>query len=193
MKINNKIKDVSIIAILCSIIALANFYFGYISCLFNMKFSSIAITPNIAKAIEIQNFVESLDYKHSYVSIEHFDNKYLLAPNFTSEDIKRFDYLTIKLAESDIVDDSVIIGFDYKDTKNKRHSKKRIEKAIERRLKKVDSVISVKSSVKYENNEMYINVDVDISRNNKRNIENIISKLVPVDKKHKTINVNYIQ
>ena len=67
------------------------------------------------------------------------------------------------------------------------------EKTIERRLKKLDKVMSSKASVKYENDEMFITVDVDVFRPNKRNIEEIISRLVPVDKKHKTINVNYIK
>ncbi len=136
MNFNNTIKNISKIALIYIIVALVTFWLGYICCLFNTTFISIAVTPNITKAIEIQNFVEKLDYKHSYVSIEHFDNKYLLSPNFTSDEVKLFDYLTIKLAESDIVDDSVIIGCDYKYTKNKKLAKKRIEKAIERRLKK---------------------------------------------------------
>ena len=193
MNFNNTIKNISKIALIYIIVALVTFWLGYICCLFNTTFISIAVTPNITKAIEIQNFVEKLDYKHSYVSIEHFDNKYLLSPNFTSDEVKLFDYLTIKLAESDIVDDSVIIGCDYKYTKNKKLAKKRIEKAIERRLKKVDLVMSAKAYVKYKNDEMFITVDVDVFRPNKRNIEEIISRLVPVDKKHKTINVNYIQ
>ena len=193
MNFNNTIKNASKIALIYIIVALITFWLGYVYCLFNTTFSSIAVTQNITKAIEIQNFIEKLDYKHSDVSIGHFDNKYLLTPNFTSDEIKLFDYITIKLAESDIVDDTVIIGFDYKYTKNKKLAKKRIEKAIERRLKKVDSVMSVKSSVKYEGNEMYITVNVDIFRNDKSNIENIISRLVPADKNHKTIHVNYIQ
>ena len=192
MKFNDIIKKISGVASYI-IVAIASFGFGYICCLFNTTFTSVAITPNITKAIEIQNFVEKLDYKHSDVSIGHIDNKYILTPNFSSDEVKLFDSLTIMLAESDIADDSVIIGFNYKYTKNKRLAKKRIEKAIERRLKKVDKVMSAKASVKHENDEMFITVDVDVFRPNKRNIEEIISRLVPVDKKHKTINVNYIK
>lgn len=188
MKIKNAFRVSSYI-----IIALVTFCLGYIYCLFNTTFTSIAMTPNITKAIEIQNFVENLDYKHSYVSIGHVDNKYILTPNFSSDEIKLFDDLTIMLAESDIVDDSVIIGFNYKYTNNKKLATKRIEKSIERRLKKVDSVMSVKASVKHENDEMFITVDVNVFESNKGKIEKIISRLVPVDKEHKTINVNYLK
>ena len=96
------------------------------------------------------------------------------------------------LAESDIADDSVIIGFNYKYTKNKKLAKKRIEKSIERRLEKVKSVMFAKAAVKIENNEMCITVDLSVFKSHKNNIEQIISRLVPVDKKHKTVNVKYI-
>ena len=96
------------------------------------------------------------------------------------------------LAESDIADDSVIIGFNYKYTKNKKLAKKRIEKSIERRLEKVKSVMFTKAAVKIENNEMCITVDLSVFKSHKNNIEQIISRLVPVDKKHKTVNVKYI-
>ena len=92
MKFNDIIKKVLGVASYI-IVALANFGFGYICCLFNTTFTSVAITPNITKAIEIQNFVEKLDYKHSYVSIGHIDNKYILTPNFSSDEVKLFDSL----------------------------------------------------------------------------------------------------
>ena len=201
MNYNEIIKKVSGIASYI-IVAFIGLCIGCICSNTHTTFSSIAMTSSIIKAVEIQNFIEKSNFKYAEnkkqpryadVSIGHFDNQYILTPNFDEDYVKAFDDLTIMLAESGIAEDSVIIGFNYKYTKNKKLAKKRIEKAIERRLKKVDKVMSAKASVKYENDEMFITVDVDVFRTNKRNIEEIISRLVPVDKKHKTINVNYIK
>lgn len=175
---------------------------GCVCCNSHTTFSSIAITPSITKAVEIQNFIEKANYRFTKnkkfksfadVSIGHFDNNYILTPNFDDDYIKAFDDLTIMLAESDIVDDSVIIGFNYKYTNNKKLATKRIEKSIVRRLEKVKSVMFAKAIVRQENDEMFITVDVSVFRTDKNNIEDVISRLVPVDKNHKKINVRYIK
>ena len=200
MNYHEIIKKVSDIASYI-IVAFIGLCIGCICSNTHTTFSSIAMTSSITKAVEIQNFIEKSNFKYTEnkkqpcyadVSIGHFDNQYILTPNFDDDYVKAFDDLTIMLAESDIVDDSVIIGFNYKYTNNKKLAKKRIKKSIERRLEKIKSVMFAQAIVRVENDEMFITVDVSVYKSDKNNIEQIISRLVPVDKKHKTVNIKYI-
>lgn len=158
-----------------------------------MPYPSIAVTKSYAKADAIRKFVEKKNF--IFVEIDDFQNKQILSLHTFSH--RRFDKVAIEIADSDLFDDSVKIGVYYRPSDNLNVSKKRLEKCFDKRIKLIQGVKNVKTTVNlYEQNNTpnpdltTITVDVVADKDaDKNRIYKIINNFLPLNKDKKIINI----
>ena len=156
-----------------------------------MTYPTIAITNNYEKAETIRKFVEKQHL--AFVEINDFKDKKVLSLHTYSH--KRFDKVAISIADSNLFDDSVKIGVYYRTSDNLKLQKLRLEKCFDKRIKLIQGVKNVKTTVNlYEQNKVpnpnltTIIVDVAIAKNaDKDRIYKIINNFLPLENDKKTI------
>ena len=158
-----------------------------------MTYPTIAITNNYEKAETIRKFVEKQHF--AFVDINDFKDKQVLSLHTYSH--KCFDKTAISIADSNLFDDSVKIGVYYRTSDNLKIAKLRLEKCFDKRIKLIQGVKNVKTTVNlYEHNKVpnpnltTITVDVVIAKNaDKDRIYKIINNFLPMDNDKKVINI----
>lgn len=148
-----------------------------------VSFPTIAITDNYDKAQAIQKFIEQKC--GSFAEIQDFKNEQFLTLH-TYSHIK-FDKIAIAIADSDLFDDSVRIGVYYQPSGDIIESKKRFEKAINNRIKLINGVKNVETSIysfsqnpkgNSELNKIEINITTKENADNAK-ITKIINNFLP--------------